>query len=94
MPRRNANDNIMMGPLPNARLPWLVILLLLVCLWLVYWAFLTPPDKLLGPKIRPNEYQRYMTPPRPRAPQPVPPAPAAQAPSAPSTPPVAPVGGQ
>lgn len=66
MAKRSVDDNIMMGPLPNARLPWLVILLLLVCLWLVYWGFLTPPKKLLGPKIPANTYQQYLTPSRPR----------------------------
>lgn len=87
MAKRRVDDNLMMGPRPNTRLPWLVILLLLACLSLVYWGFLaSPPGKLLGPKIPANEYRHYLTPPKPVRRPPTPPA---STPPARPTPPAA-----
>jgi len=60
MPKRNADDNIMMRPLPSARVPWLVIFFLIACLVLVYLGFLRPSDKLLGPPLPENEYLQYV----------------------------------
>jgi hypothetical protein len=71
MAKRNADDNIMMRPLPSARVPWLVIFVLIACIVLVYLGFLRPPDKLLGPPLPENEYLQYVQPKKP--PSPIPP---------------------
>jgi hypothetical protein len=68
MPKRNTDDNIMMHPLPSARVPWLVILFLIACLVLAYLGFLRPPGKLLGPPLPENEYLQYVRPARPPTP--------------------------
>lgn len=65
MPKRNADDNIMMRPLPSARVPWLVILFLVACMVLIYLGFLRPQDKLLGPPLPENSYLQYVKPKKP-----------------------------
>jgi len=67
MAKRNADDNIMMRPLPGTRVPWLVIFFLIACIVLVYLGFLRSPDKLLGPPLPENEYLQYVQPKKPPA---------------------------
>ncbi|MHB9106436.1 MAG: hypothetical protein ACYDCO_05205 [Armatimonadota bacterium] len=89
MPKHNADDNIMMRPLPSSRVPWLVILFLVTCLVLVYLGFLRPQHKLLGPPLPENTYQQYVKPRKPpvRTPAPAPaPSTAAPAPGSATTP--------
>ena len=79
MAKRNADDNIMMRPLPGTHVPWLVIFFLIACIVLVYLGFLRPPDRLLGPPLPENEYLQYVQPKKPpvqTAPASVQPAPA------------------
>jgi hypothetical protein len=60
-------------PLPSSRLPTLVVLLFLAAIVLVFMFFLRPPGKLLGSPIKANEYEKYMTAPKPKpAPHPAP----------------------
>jgi hypothetical protein len=65
MAKRNADDNIMMRPLPSTRVPWLVIFVLIACIVLVYLGFLRPKDKLLGPPVPDPEYLQYVQPKKP-----------------------------
>jgi|GEM_PF-2423962 len=65
MAKRNADDNIMMRPLPGTHVPWLVIFFLIACIVLVYLTFLRAPEKLLGPPLPENEYLQYVQPKKP-----------------------------
>ena len=58
------HDDITTKPLPSTTTPWLVILLLLCGIVVMYQCFLRPPGELWGTPLPPNEFVKYMTPPK------------------------------
>ncbi len=77
---KHHNDQMLIKPLPDPRVPWFVIICLLAALVLVYLGFLREPNKLIGPLLPKNGYSVFLKqPPAPPAAQPSPaPAGAAQ----------------
>lgn len=92
MTKRHYQDPILSKPLPSTAVPWLVILVLIACIWLGHKYFFGAPAQLLGGPPPRNEYVQYLQQPKatpgsprvatPAATRPLPPATDATAPAA------------
>jgi hypothetical protein len=65
MAKRYYHDPVLTKPLPSTSVPFLVIVVLIVCMVLANKYFFGSPEKLLGGPPPRNEYLKYMHTPKP-----------------------------